>query len=347
MSMSLISRAIRAGAARAHVCRAAALLLLGLIAVPLGAQVPTAGGAPVQPAAPVQTSAAPAVPALTPEQQAEVARLKQQARALGIDSTSANAQARLDMWEMVRIVDRTDVEAEMGHTRALGDLDAARRREEAQKVAQDARQQARDSQAADRKQKMASAEAALNARNLDRADQLVGEVLEQSPDDPRALSLRDGIRQAQEARRFARRMQMAAVAMLALAVGIVVLVRRLSPKSDASGSGAQARKAVVKVVDGVGRGRLMPVEKEIFRIGAADGERPEEKNDLIISDSAGLVSRYHCTILRKGRDYFLLDSSLNGTKLNDEALERGEHHPLEDGDEFVVAGAARLKFLHT
>jgi pSer/pThr/pTyr-binding forkhead associated (FHA) protein len=104
---------------------------------------------------------------------------------------------------------------------------------------------------------------------------------------------------------------------------------------------------VVKVIDGVGRGRLMPIEKEIFRIGAADGERPEEKNDLIISDSAGSVSRYHCTILRKGRDYFLLDSSLNGTRLNDELMERGEHHPLEDGDEFVVAGAARLKFLHT
>jgi len=324
---------------------ALAAVLLAASGGRLRAQEPAGGPVPAPAAAPVQ--AAPAAPVLTPGQQAEVARLKQQARALGIDSTSANVQARLSLWEMVRIIDRTDVEAEMGYDRALRELPEARRREEKQKEALDASEQARATQAADRRGQMDEAERALNAHNLPRADELVTQVLSRSPDDPRARSLRDAIDAAQETRRSVRRMLMAAAAMLALATAIVVLVRRLSPRSDASGGAAPGRKAVVKVVDGVGRGRLMPIEREIFRIGAADGERPEEKNDLVISDAAGLVSRYHCTILRKGRDYFLLDSSLNGTRLNDEPLERGEHQPLEDGDEFVVAGAARLKFLHT
>jgi pSer/pThr/pTyr-binding forkhead associated (FHA) protein len=51
--------------------------------------------------------------------------------------------------------------------------------------------------------------------------------------------------------------------------------------------------------------------------------------------------------VRKGRDYFLLDSSLNGTRLNDRRLDRGEHHVLRDGDEFVLAESARIKFLRT
>jgi pSer/pThr/pTyr-binding forkhead associated (FHA) protein len=125
-----------------------------------------------------------------------------------------------------------------------------------------------------------------------------------------------------------------------------VLLKKLSPRRDGA-QGAAGPRAVIKVVDGIGRGKLMPVEKDIFRIGAADGERPDEKNDLVISDSSALVSRYHCTVLRKGRDYFLLDSSLNGTKLNGRRLDRGEHHPLEDGDEFILADAARVKFLLT
>jgi pSer/pThr/pTyr-binding forkhead associated (FHA) protein len=142
-------------------------------------------------------------------------------------------------------------------------------------------------------------------------------------------------------------MLIAAGALGVFGAGILVLLRRLGGKPGAEKAGAAGPRAIVKVIDGVGRGRLAPVEKEVFRIGAADGERPDEKNDLVISDSAALVSRYHCTILRKGRDYFLLDSSLNGTRLNDQPLQRGEHQPLDDGDEIVLAGASRLKFLHT
>lgn len=300
--------------------------------------------APAQPGilAPVQ----PGPPALTPTQQDDKRRLLVRARSASGELTTAAVNERLDLWKMIMLIDPADVEARLGYEQAQRDLEAARAQEtlQAQQRDTDARAQASAAQA--RKDQLRTAENALDHHDLDRADQAVGTVLEQTPDDPRALSLRDAIRQAREARAFTRRMLMAAGAMLALAVGIIVLLKRVSPRRDGAGDGGGA-KAVVKVVDGIGRGKLMLVEKEVFRIGAADGERPDEKNDLLVSDSGALVSRYHCTILRKGRDYFLLDSSLNGTRLNGRRLDRGEHHPLEDGDEFVLADAARVKFLVT
>jgi hypothetical protein len=318
-------------------------------AAPLGAQDAQAPqGAPVQPQV-----LPPAPPGLTPAQQQDKARLLARARraAGGSEPTTASAQERMELWKMILIIDPADTEARLGYEQAQRDLDAARAQETAKRQEADAELKTQAAQAADRREKLALAERALYARDLNSAEEIVTGVLAQSPDDPRALSLRDAIRQANDARRLTRRLLIAAGALAGLAVVVLLLVKRLFGKKggdgSSAGSGAPAAKALVKVVDGVGRGRLMPVEKEIFRIGAADGERPEDKNDLVVSDSGMLISRYHCTILRKGKHYFLLDSSLNGTRLNDEPLARGEHHRLEDGDEFVVADAARLKFLVT
>ena len=109
------------------------------------------------------------------------------------------------------------------------------------------------------------------------------------------------------------------------------------------------RAAVLQVVDGIGRGKLVTLEKEkqIFKIGAATGAQESERNDLVISDSGSLVSRYHCTLIKKDGDYYLVDASMNGTLLNGEPVDRGDHHRLEDGDEITIADVSRLKFLHT
>ena len=324
--------------------------LVPLAAARLAAQDPAAA-APAQ-AVPGQPAAAPALPPgpppLTPAQLEDKRRLAGQARdASAQPLTTAGATARMDLWKMVLIIDPEDTEATLEYNRALTDLQTARTQEEAQKQRQDTEARTQAQQAADRREKLALAERALYARDLNSAEQIVAGVLAQSPDDPRASSMAAAIRQAQDARRFTRRMLIAAGALGVFGAGILVLLRKLGGKPGAEKAGAGGPKAIVKVIDGVGRGRLAPIETEVFRIGAADGERPDEKNDLVISDSAALVSRYHCTILRKGRDYFLLDSSLNGTRLNDEPLQRGEHQPLDDGDEIVLAGASRLKFLHT
>lgn len=334
---------------RLLLCAAA---LVPLSAIRLAAQdpaAPAAGqGVPGQAPAAVAPAPPPGPPPLTPAQLEDKRRLAGQARAASAQPlTTESATSRMDLWKMVLIIDPDDKEAELEYNRALGDLQTARAQEATQKQQQDAEAKTQAQQAADRREKLNLAERALYARDLNSAEQIVTGVLSQSPDDPRASSMAAAIRQAQDARRFTRRMLIAAGALGVFGAGILVLLRRLGGKPGAEKAGATGPKAIVKVIDGVGRGRLAPVEKEVFRIGAADGERPDEKNDLVISDSAALVSRYHCTILRKGRDYFLLDSSLNGTRLNDQPLQRGEHQPLDDGDEIVLAGASRLKFLHT
>ena len=310
-------------------------------------QVPPAQAVPGQPAA-AAPALPPGPPPLTPAQIADNQRLAGQARAAAGDSlTTASASKRIELWKMILITDPANTEAKLEYDRALDDLQTARTKEETQKQQLNAEARTQAQQAADRREKLALAERALYARDLNSAEQIVAGVLAQSPDDPRASSMAAAIRQAQDARRFTRRMLIAAGALGVFGAGILVLLRKLGGKPGAEKAGATGPRAIVKVIDGVGRGRLAPIEKEVFRIGAADGERQDEKNDLVISDSASLVSRYHCTILRKGRDYFLLDSSLNGTRLNDEPLQRGEHQPLDDGDEIVLAGASRLKFLHT
>ena len=102
---------------------------------------------------------------------------------------------------------------------------------------------------------------------------------------------------------------------------------------------------MLRIIDGVGRGKMYTMSGPIFRIGSAESERPEEKNDLVLSDETAYVSRYHCAILRKDGNYYLIDSSLNGTTVDDDALERGEPRLLEDGCEFTLSGVTRLKFL--
>lgn len=135
------------------------------------------------------------------------------------------------------------------------------------------------------------------------------------------------------------------VMVLAAGLGVVTMV--LLKKQAEHAAALEKRKAVLKVIDGIGRGKLYPIESAIFRIGAANASRAEEKNDLVISDADANVSRHHCSILRKDGDYYLMDSSMNGTYLNSVLLKRGEHHRLEDGDEVRIANVSKMKFLYT
>jgi pSer/pThr/pTyr-binding forkhead associated (FHA) protein len=140
-----------------------------------------------------------------------------------------------------------------------------------------------------------------------------------------------------------------AAALMVLAAGAVVVVRALGKRRAKRAAARQAeldrRKAALQILEGVGRGRLVPIESAIFRIGAASSSKAEERNDLVLNDQDGTVSRYHCSVARKGGDYFLIDSSSNGTFLNDGMLAQGTHHRLEDGDEITISDVARLKFV--
>jgi hypothetical protein len=224
---------------------------------------------------------------------------------------------------------------------AVADFDQATRHDSTRKAS--------DSSAAAVNARMLAAQRAIQARNLDDAESAVNDVLAIQPTNQRALVLNDRIVALKRARQLKITLVAVGAAVLVLATGLGVLAKKLGKKHTEKAAqqkvAAADRKAMLKIVDGVGRGKVYTIESALFRIGAASSDKPEEKNDLVLSDSAASISRYHCSIIRRDGRFFLIDSSLNGTRVNDEPLDRGEHHALRDGDEVTVADVSRLKFL--
>ena len=265
------------------------------------------------------------------------------ARELQRDTSAQNAQDRLTAWSLVRAIDPADPEASAGHERARQDLELARRREQAAKV-----QAADSAQRAALRTQLRSAEASANAGDLKTAEARVGEALAANPDDPQARSMQAQLtarRRAEEAKKFYL-MLGTGVAVFSGGVGYMAW-RAFRDARQRAKDEQDARHANVQVIDGVSRGRFVPITGAVFRVGAVGSEVPEERNDLVLSDADHRVSRHHCTIVKRDGRYYLIDASRNGTWLNGEQLPRGEQRRLEDGDELVIADAARLKFLVT
>ena len=198
-------------------------------------------------------------------------------------------------------------------------------------------------------QELLAIQQSITTRDLDAAMTTVNAVLSVQSQNPRAQAFKDRIlalRQAQQLRvavYVASGLVVLAAFVLVLSAWIVA--RRQSRANRVERERTALRKAMVKITDGLGRGKMYTIEGALFRIGSALSDRPEEKNDLVLSDDTAYVSRYHCAILRKDNNYYLIDSSLNGTYLNEKMVDRGEPYLVEDGDELSVAGMARLKFL--
>jgi hypothetical protein len=313
--------------------------------VPAAAAVPHSAPAPsaeVEPQAPT-----PAQPhALTPLQQQDRARLLHLAREASLipAATVRDVEDRMERWKMVMLVDPADVEARLGFEQAQKELDAARAREEATRTSRETL----DRELAEKRDRLRMAERALYARDLQGAEGILNDVLRQHPDDPRAASLSEMLRDARRAEEVRRRLIYGAAGLLAVALLLGAWARRVYQQRKREAPSAPERpRALIRIVDGVGRGKLVPITSDILRIGAADDAEDGDANDIVVSDEGATVSRFHCAIVRKGRDYLLLDSSLNGTRLNGRRLARGEHHVLRHGDEFVLARSSRLKFLCT
>ena len=318
---------------------------------PPGTEPAAPGGAAQQPAV-AQQPAQPGVDAaaLAAQQRAERDSMIAEGRRLDseVPQTTETAKYRLNYWEGLKLSGVSSPEVHQRYGKALQDFDQFQRA--------DSVKRANEASAKATNAKMEQATRALQARDLAAAESSVNEVLAGDPTNQRALLLRDQIVRAQKGRQFMKTMLIMAGAAIALALVIGVFAKKIFKRGEGGGASDSAsappaagggRKIIVKVVDGIGRGKLMPIQADIFRIGAAASDKPEEHNDLIISDAEGTVSRYHCSIIKRGKDYFIVDSSLNGTSLNDKPLERGEHRKLRDGDDVTIADVARLKFLTT
>lgn len=305
---------------------------------------PPAAPAPSQGAASTAVTPTPVTPAQEAVRSTDLNRYLTEARArdLNAEVTVQNAQARLDAWSIVLAIDAEHPAALAGVQRARQDLEAARQKEA------DLRTQAADSVAQQAvRAKLQSAEGAMRQKEFDRAQAEVEEVLASYPGNTRAQLLKDEItRKRSETQE--RNLWLAAGGVFLLAgAGAAALARRVLHRKREQDAAAAARPPVITVVDGVGTGRFIYMQNHVCRIGAADAADESQKNDLVISDSGAVISRHHCMIVRKEGEYFLIDSSTNGTQLNEERLARGKHHRLHDGDEIVIADASRLKFLLT
>jgi hypothetical protein len=251
--------------------------------------------------------------------------------------TLQSIRDRTDCWKRMQLQGMGDSTVDAGYRNAVADYDAAVKSDSV-RHADDALDQA-----------LASVPRLIQARDLASARHAVDVVLAAQPDNQRALAFRDRIAALTRGRDLRRALFRIAgvVLLLALLFGggaklFAIRHARLVARERAE---LASRKAMLEIVDGIGRGKLYTIEGAVFRIGSAQSDRPEEKNDLILSDGDGFISRYHCTIVRRDGKYFLIDSSLNGTYMEDDLLDRGEHRELDDGDEFSIAGMARVKFL--
>jgi hypothetical protein len=253
------------------------------------------------------------------------------------DKSLQNIRDRTDCWKRMQLQGMGDSTVDASYRAAVADYDAA--------VKSDSLRHAGD--AVD--STLVSAQRAIQARDLATARRLVDGVIASQPDNQRALAFRDRIMALERTQRLRNTLFGMAAAVLLLGLVVAGSARVLARRHDRQVAKARAerssQKAMLEIIDGIGRGKIYEISTPIYRIGSAESERPEERNDLILSDAKGFISRFHCTIVRKNGKYFLIDSSLNGTYMDEDLLDRGEHRPLEDGDEFSIAGMARVKFL--
>ena len=262
-----------------------------------------------------------------------------------VDSVSAptldGIRERTDCWKRIQLEGMGNALVDERYRAAVRDFDNA--------MAADSMRRSRVAREAMIDGQLSMVQQALASRELASADSIATDVLAVQPQNQRALAFKERVAVLRRGRQLQVTMYVVAgtVLLIGLVLGVMARVTavRQARAAEAERREALQRTALVRIIDGVGRGKMYTLSGPIFRIGSAVSDRPEEQNDLVLSDERAFVSRYHCAILRKGGCYYLIDSSLNGTSVDDLPLDRGEPTLLEDGSEFTLSGVTRLKFL--
>jgi len=286
-------------------------------------------------------------PGTSPAIEEEHRKMLEYGRQLDSEPLSVEgANRRVQHWQMMKLAPPFDPEVQQRYDQALRSYEQAK--------SGDSTSKAQTLTMTDATKKLDRAVYALRANSFSDAESIADDLLASDPTNERARALKAAAQKGEQARRL----RVTLVAVGAAAIGLFALFAAFSGKifkkkepsekpSGGGGGGGSGAKVYLKIVDGVGRGRLVQIGGDVYRIGATQGAGEDDRNDLVINDDSESVSRYHCSVVRKGRDYFLIDSSLNGTRLNEKPLARGASLRLRDGDEFTVADVALIKFLKT
>ena len=121
--------------------------------------------------------------------------------------------------------------------------------------------------------------------------------------------------------------------LLALTGGLVYFLRRRGKK-----------QACLHIISGDASGRKYDLNKDKIAIGSVvrDGEY---RNDIVVTDSQRMVSRFHCEIHRREREYFVVDcKSANGTWLDHKLITPGQPQRLKRGSRIELGGQVTLQF---
>ena len=97
---------------------------------------------------------------------------------------------------------------------------------------------------------------------------------------------------------------------------------------------------VLEGIEGACRGQVFPLNKSEMIIGSHGP--PDGTADIVICDAQRKISRRHCSIMQNGKQFYLMDESTNGTKINDRELTKGVLAEFRNGDHISLADEATL-----
>jgi hypothetical protein len=263
----------------------------------------------------------------TPQARQHVADLMSQA----LKANDPNQQMQL--YEQVVHIDPNNAAAVQGYKEAAAKV-AAQQQQAAQQQTQ-TQQQAQTESERDQQvsASLASAQSSFLGGNIRQADTSLRVAERLTPGNPLVGDLRSRINAALSLRRR--------LVFLGSGAGILALF----------GMGGlfwrtrrQVRFPVLHIVHGLDQGRVYPLDRDIVRIGgiAQDGG---QKNDIVIRDVEHMISRFHCEVVKRDGNFFLIDTnSSNGTSVNGEAAMPKMLMPLRKGSKIDLGGSTVLQF---
>lgn len=263
----------------------------------------------------------------TPEARKQVADLMSQAL------KTSDPQQQMQLYDQVVKIDPSNAAAVQGYKEAAAKV-AATQQQQQQLQTQQQQQQVSESE---RNQQvsasLASAQSSFLSGNIKGADTSLRVAERLAPSNPLVGDLRSRINAALSLRH--RLMLLGSGAGLLALFGAGGLFWR---------SRRQMRFPVLEVVQGLDQGRVYPVDRDVVKIGgiAQDGG---QKNDIVIRDVEHMVSRFHCEVVKKDGNFFLVDTnSSNGTSVNGAVATPRTLVPLRKGSKIDLGGSTVLQF---
>jgi FHA domain len=101
--------------------------------------------------------------------------------------------------------------------------------------------------------------------------------------------------------------------------------------------------AYLELTEGSRKGIRFRLDRELTNIGAVE-EYGETRNDVVIPDKFGAISRLHCQVRIKGGKPYLIDcNSANGTYLNGQRVPPRRLVPLKSGAQIDLAHSSTMR----